>query len=195
MRVLAILTVCLGALAPGAHAQNIGGPLSQGVVQSPILVIEFDRVYAESAFGQRITRELEEEGARIAAENREIEAQLIEEERRLTEERATMDPVRFRELADEFDARVQRVRTERDAMARELGTRNEEARRRFVSAVQPVIEQLMRASGAAVILDRRSVFVASDAVDVTDRAIEGIDARIGEGVDLVPDPAAGISDN
>jgi Skp family chaperone for outer membrane proteins len=35
-----------------------------------------------------------------------------------------------------------------------------------------VLEKLMRASGAAVILERRSVFISINAVDITDQAIE-----------------------
>ncbi|MGP6086060.1 OmpH family outer membrane protein [Antarctobacter jejuensis] len=194
---LRILTLALALMTGAALSAQQTGPFTPGVVRSPILVIDFERVFDESAFGRRVNDDIEREGSAIAAENRKIEAELIEEERELTDLRATLPPSEFRALADAFDEKVQRLREEQDAKARALGTRTEEERRRFLSAVQPVIEDLLREAGAAIILERRSVFVAADAIDVTDRAITLIDAEVGAGAapetpdpPPAPDPAA-----
>ena len=175
------LCLVLALAAPALRAQSAGGPLDPGVVQSPVLVIEFDRVFGQSAFGRRVSAELEAEGAEIAAENRRLEAELTEEERRLTERRPTMAAEDFRALASAFDEKVQSLRQQQDAKARSLNQRSEEARRQFLAVAEPVLDRLMRESGAAVILERRTVFVAADAIDVTDDAIALIDAAIGTG--------------
>ncbi|WP_227446298.1 OmpH family outer membrane protein [Cognatishimia sp. F0-27] len=164
----------------------MAGTLSEGTVQSPILVIEFDRAFAQSAFGQRVLVEIEAEGASLAAENRRIEAELTEEERRLTDERAGMEPDEFRALARAFDEKVQRLRREQDIKARALNQRSEDARRQFLAVSEPVLQSLMRESGAAVILERRAVFLAANFIDVTDQAVDRIDNQIGDGADLTP---------
>ena len=64
----------------------------------------------------------------------------------------------------------------------------EKRRVTFLNATAPVLEDLMRASGAAVILDRRSVFLSATAVDITDDAIERLDAVLGDGSTMVPNP-------
>ena len=184
MRLSAVICLVLLSLAPAAGAQQIGGALDPGTVQSEILVIDFERLFGGSLFGQRVARELESAGEAVAAENRRIEAELIEEERELTEKRAQLPPDEFRELANAFDEKVTRLRDEQDAKAREIGDRSEDARRRFAAATQPVLTELMRESGAAVILERRAVFVAADSVDVTSIAISRLDAEIGDGSDL-----------
>lgn len=175
-------------LAGGAAAQGLGTPFETGMPQSEILVIDFERVFAESAFGRRVNEEIERDGRAIAAENRKIEAELIEEERRLTELRPTLAPDAFRELADAFDAKVQRLRNEQDAKARALGTRTDEAQRRFLTVAQPVLEGLLNEAGASLILERRTVLVAADSIDITDRAIERIDVQIGSGAPDGPAP-------
>jgi len=179
----------------GALPAQQSGPVAPPPVQSPVLVIDFERVFDQSAFGRRVNDEIESESRVIAAENRRIEAELIEEERRLTDLRPTLAPEEFRRLADEFDEKVQRLRSEQDAKARAIGTRTEEARRRFLTVAQPVLEELLREAEAAVILERRSVFVSVDAIDVTDRAARLIDEQIGAGAaadtDPPPDPAPG----
>ncbi len=186
-----LLILALLAFAPAAGAQQIGGTLDPGTIQSPILVIDFERMFEESRYGASVAREIEEEGAEIAAENRRIEAELIEEERALTKRRSELPPDEFRALANAFDEKVTRLRDEQDAKARNLGNRNENARRRFAAAAQPVLSELMRSTGAAVILERRAVFVAADSVDVTATAIRRIDVAIGDGEDLPPLDAGG----
>ncbi len=197
MTARAALLVLLGALAfPVAALAQGGGatldvPLATGVpVGSPgtrVLIIDQDRVVLSSAFGQRVRREVEAEFVALTEENRRIEADLIEEERRLTEQRATMPPEEFRELADAFDARVVTIRAEQDAKTRALSQREDEAFARLLIAAQPVFEALLAEYGAELILDRRVVFFASGRVDITDEAIERINAFLGEDVPELDD--------
>jgi Skp family chaperone for outer membrane proteins len=183
MKAAALLLLALfwqAALVPAAAAQQLG------VVQSPILTIESERLFTESAFGQRIAQEIEEEGAALAAENRRIEGELTAEEKDLTERRATMEPEAFRELADAFDQKVQQIRRTQDAKARALTQRRDAGRVAFLQAAVPVLEELMQEAGAAVVLERGSVFLSANASDITDAAISRMDASIGDGQELDP---------
>ena len=187
----ALVALFFAAWPPAAQAQLFDP--APDPVQSPVLVIEFDRFFEQSAFGRRVAIERDAEGAAIAAENRRIESELTTEERELTERRASLEPEEFRALADAFDEKVQRLREEQDTKARAFGARSDEARRQFIAAAQPVLEGLMRDAGAAVILERRTVFVAAEAVDVTDLAIKRIDLAIGDGREapVAPDAPTG----
>ncbi|KAA8608160.1 OmpH family outer membrane protein [Salipiger aestuarii] len=173
---------------PGA-ARSVQQP--QGVVRSALLTIEIDRLFAESAYGARVAAMIEDEGTQIAAENRRIEAELTEEERALTEQRAALEPARFRSLADAFDQKVQALRQEQDAKARALGTLSEESRRQFLQLAEPVLGEIMQQAGAAVLLDKRTVFLSADVIDITDVAISRIDEAIGDGAGTaLPQPSA-----
>lgn len=182
---VAALAFLLAGVTPG-HTQpapvNDGAPAATMAVQSPVLTIDSERMFRESAFGQRVNREIDAQSAELAAENREIEASLEAEERALTEKRATLEPKEFRALADAFDQKVQRTRSEQAAKNRALGDRLDRAREDFLEAAVPVLEQLMRNSDAAVILERRRVFVSSTAIEVTDAAITLLDETIGSGL-------------
>lgn len=178
IRIAALLLALCVLQTPGAQAQQFG------TIQSPILTIESDRLFSGSEFGKRVAQEREADSAVLSAENRRIEAQLTEEERSLTERRATMDPEAFRALADAFDAKVQEIRRTQDAKARDLNQRGEADQVIFLQAVVPVLEQLMTDAGAAVLLERGSVFLSLNATDVTDLAIERINSAIGDGQHL-----------
>jgi len=173
---LLALALAGAPVPPGtAHAQ------APEDLQSDFLLIDQERLFAGSLFGQRVLAVIEAESASLAEENRRIEARLIEEERALTEQRATLPPEEFRALADEFDARVTQIRIEQDRKARALGERETVEQRRFLDAIVPILGRVMQDYGALALLDRRTVFLSDDRLDVTDLLIERIDAVLGDG--------------
>jgi len=157
-------------------------------LQSPILVVESDRLYFDSLFYQRVAREITVAREALEAENAQIAADLESEELDLTERRAEISPDDFRTLADAFDEKVRRVRQAQDIKARALLSRQEQGRAEFLTAAAPVLEEMMREAGTVVILERREVFLSLNAIDVTERALARIDARLGDGTSTPPVP-------
>lgn len=183
---LGALFGALLCVAPPVPAQQDGGLSNLGVVQSLILTVAPDALYAQSDFGQRIVREIEADSVEIAAENRRIEAELTAEERELTELRDSLAPADFRARAEAFDEKVQRLRREQDEKARAVGQRSDDARRALLTAAQPILLQLMIESGAVAVLDRRSVLLSVESVDITDEAIQRVNAEFGAGAAILP---------
>jgi len=107
MRALLLAAGAALALQAGGAplaAQDIGRDL--GLPESAVLVIDPSRLFAETQFGKRVAAELDVEGEALAKENRAIEAQLVDEEQTLTEQRAAMTPQKFRTAADAFNEKV-----------------------------------------------------------------------------------------
>ena len=170
----ACLAIVVALLAPPVSAQ----PLSEGqrVVRSPVLSINYDRFFAGSALGQELVAELEAERIMLEAENRRIEAELEAEEIDLTEARDTMPADEFREAAKAFDEKVEKIRSERRQLALELTQKSDALRKRFDDAALPILTEIVRESGAVVVVDTRSVVLTLEAIDITTMAIERLDA-------------------
>ncbi|WP_010138350.1 OmpH family outer membrane protein [Oceanicola sp. S124] len=180
-------SLVIAGLAGSVAAQDA---VADVVPRTPVLVVDSERLFSDSAFGQQLADRIEQAATEIAAENRRIEAALAEEEQALTDRRPTMTPDEFRAMADAFDEKVTRIRRERDEAAAGLGEDSDAVRRQFLVAVEPVLYGLMQEAGSAVILERRTVFVTREVVDVTDEAIQRIDTQL-----LQPqDPVAGQGD-
>lgn len=177
MRATRLLTLVIAAwlgLLPGlAGAQTFSG-----LPRSPILTVDSERLFSDSRYGASLVKKIEAQASEIAADNRRIEAELADEERALTDLRPTIEPEKFRLLAEEFDAKVSEIRREREEMTKTLGQDSDAARRAFLEAAEPVLNTLMLEAGAAVILEHRNIFVSRDIVDITDEAIERIDATL-----------------
>ncbi len=179
---IAVMLLMIAVAAGSTQAQQLGLP------QGAILTISTDRTFAESQFGQRVAADVEAQSAVLAAENRRIEAELIAEEKDLTERRPGMESTAFRALADAFDQKVQSTRVAQETKARALNQIADKARVEFLQVARPILEDLMRESGAGVILERSNVFLSANATDITDLAIERIDAAIGDGAGLSGEP-------
>ncbi len=180
---LACLGVGVGAGPAGpALAQNLDGQFDQqlGQVVSPILLLDRERLFSDSAYGKRISAQLEAERQRQEARTRAIEEELKAEELALTRERANLSVEEFRARADAFDAKVESLRAERDRAQADLVAQIEQARARFLQQISPVLAAILRESGAVIMLDKRVALLASRQIDVTDQAIARIDAALAE---------------
>ena len=157
----------------------------------PIATLDQEALFLRSAFGQRLQRDLETQRDALAAENRRIESGLIAEEQALTEKRKTLAPGEFTPLAQDFDRKVESIRSEQDAKARALQQRLDRERQLFLSQVGPVLAEILRTRGALVLIDSAAVLIAAAGVDITDQAIAAIDARLGDGSGLDRSAPAG----
>lgn len=146
-----------------------------GVVQSPIVLLDPERLFEQTKLGKSLAAAVEAERLELIALNRKLEGELESEEKALTEKRANTTPEEFRDLADAFDAKVQQIRRDSERRARDLERNRERAPRDFLRQVEPILVALMRETGAVAVLDRRSVLLSADVVNITELAIQRID--------------------
>ena len=174
---LRALCVFLALMMPLAlDAQQLGVP------QASVVTLSSEELFADSAFGQRVLREIEVESALLAEENERIVVELSQEEKELTEQRATLPAEEFRPLAEAFDTKVQSHREGQRAKLDALARRSEEAQQTFFEIVRPILVDLLREFGASVMIERSNVVVST--TDITEAAIARIDAAIGDGSTL-----------
>lgn len=185
----AVLVALAGPLPAQDPPRLPVDPGTQLPVQSPVLILRQDELFERSAFGRASVVRIEEANRALLAENRQIEAALEAEERDLTQRRSSLPAAEFRALAEAFDTKVEGIRAAQEAKGRAIARSRDEDRQKFFSAVVPILAEIMREAGAAVILDDAAVILSFDRVDITALAVARIDAAIGAGESLAPAPA------
>lgn len=184
-----ILSAVLSFGSAAVFAQQAEAPVVAGdagaLIQSGILTVDLEALFEGSEFRRSFDSAYQSAAQELLAENLRIEEALTSEERSLAERRPDMDPVEFRAEADAFAAKVDEIRAAQDAKEAQLDSMLSDARQAFISAASPVLGEIMRERGAVVILDRRTVFMTRSTVDVTEAAIERINAEIGDGTTLI----------
>ena len=183
------LSIAALAVPVDVAAQSASGeagqerPPAQQIIEvpSPILTLDWEDLYARSAWGNRVAADLEAASSALNRENARIADGLVEEERSLTERRAKMDPEAFRTEADAFDQRVIGIRRAQETKARSLSAQADSERNRFISAAIGLLDAMIEARGAVVVIDRRAIIRGAGAVDVTDEMVTRVDAVLGDG--------------
>lgn len=187
-RVSAAAALIWAAVAFAGQAQETGAGADAGdpaappaaaaaepTLPPPILTLNQDRLFAESAFGRAVQARAEAESAALTAENRRLEEALAAEERALTDRRASLPTDEFTRLANEFDAKVEDIRAAQDAKSRAITRRIEEDRQRFFEAATPVLGDLLAETGAAAILADSAIVMSLTSLDITPAAIARMD--------------------
>lgn len=174
----AALALSLAVAVPVAAQEPAGTPPAAPT----ILLLDQERMFEQSQWGLRALAQIGEDSNTLAAENRRIEADLSAEEKDLAAKRATLPADEFRSLADAFDRKVIEIRRNQDTKLRDLNRLNDAERQAFFAEAAPILRDFLLASqGAVAILDRRAVLVATESIDVTDKAIALMDAQLGAG--------------
>lgn len=141
-----------------------------------IRVLDQDRLINASRLGQALLADLRAAEAALERDNQAVIDQLAAEERALTEARATLDPDEFRARAEDFDRRVEIIRTERNRLSQELAQRYEAETQRFFETALPVLTRLMEDEGILALIRPELLILGVDWLDITDLAIARLDA-------------------
>ena len=171
IRKLAI-TIWFSLFAAILHAQTPAPP------SSVILVVDQEALFTGTEVGQQILKEIDDATSELLAENKRIENELIAEEQQLTELRATLSNEEFRSLADAFDEKTQSIRATQNQKSDAIGQSLETQRREYFQAIIPILGRIMQQERAIAILNKRTVLISLNAIDVTSRAIAQINAEL-----------------
>jgi Skp family chaperone for outer membrane proteins len=158
------------------------GPLPN----TAVIIIDKERVLSDTKYGQRLNAEMRRMELVQIADNRRLSSALGQEEAHLTELRTTLSSDEFRLLASEFDTKVQRISDEQQTKNQKRIDQRRQDQLQLFAATAPVFEQLMRDTGANVILELRFALIWNDAINMTDVAIQRIDAFLGDGTNRIP---------
>jgi len=148
---------------------------------SPVLTVDLERIARESDYGQRMAAELQADTVILQSEFNRIEAELIAEEQSLVIKRDTLSSDEFKKLSQAFDEKVVSLRAEQAEKQTTLQARQVDEQREILQRIAPILYEIVSARGGAALIDRRNIVLDLSSVDITDRAIELMNQRLGDG--------------
>ena len=151
------------------------------VIPSPVLVVDIERVYAESEFGRRIESDYQNAGLLLSSENDAFLAELEAEERNIADRRDDMTVEEFRAEAEAFDIKVQDIRAQQDELVETLEARRLAGQTAFETQLRPILGQLMIDNRGVVLLEKEAAYLFVTNIDITDQAIAAVNAALGDG--------------
>jgi outer membrane protein len=159
----------------------LAGP---AMAQTKVIVIDRDRILAQSQVGQHVAERLTTIEAEMAAELQAIGAPLAQERDALNAETASMTPAAVQARPDLMQ-RIEALNANAAAFEQARRIRAEELERTRVQALRPVgealdgiVQQLVADEAPDLLLDRSVLYYASDNVDMSATLIAQLNAQL-----------------
>ena len=179
--------LCL-PMAQGVAAQQLPnlaiGQTLNPAIGAPVLqfrTLDEETLFSASLFGQRVLSEIEQASRALEQENARLLDDLTARELALTDARATMEPAEFRAAADAFDLEAEATRRAQAEKRQRLADYQDNEQRRFFLLAAPILQAVLAATGAQVVIDARAVILGVDGMDLTREAIDAVNQGLGDG--------------
>lgn len=166
------LTAAVIAMAAPANAQT------------NVLIMNEERIIAESQVGQHIATRMQAIRAEMDAELQALLTPIQEESDRLNAETASLTPEAIQARPDlmqriqALNAQAQQAEALRQRLAQELQATQRQAMRPVLEALQAVLQEVVAERGAQILIDRSAVVYADPSIDVSDSVIERLNQRL-----------------
>ena len=171
----------LAALALGtATALPTAAFAQAAAAQTSIIVVDMDRVGADSAAGKSGQTQLKAKVDSLQARGKSLADQLRSEEETLLKARQanTMAPEAFQAKVKDLQTKQNNARTELGNRENELQRSQAAVRQQIFNAVGPIIQAVMRERGASIVLTRDAALAVAPTLDVTADVIRRLDAAL-----------------
>ncbi len=165
---LAATVLSLGLCVSAAQAQSA----------TNILVIDEGRVFSSADAGRSALAQLKVYGEQISAELDAERKALSTERDRIGQQRATLTPEQLKARITALEKRAGNFEKMADGKARDLDATRTATLKTLNASLQPVLEEIVKARNASILLDKGNLIYAAAALDVTDEVIVKINARL-----------------
>ncbi len=142
-----------------------------------IAVVDAGRVFQESQYGTNLLEELKQlrEQKRAEGQVKQGDAKALQD--RITQSRLALSPEKLEELQKELEQKVIALQRFEDDAKREIDEASTTAMTEFNAQIMPVIDQVAREKGFALIFNKyeAGLLFAHEQVDITDTVIARFD--------------------
>lgn len=145
------------------------------------LVIDMNRVRVESRAGEEIRAASEELRGALREEIRVREEVIRQDERKLADERGSLQPAEFRERVRAFEGKVIEQRKFAEEQSRRLQFAMRRAQAQLGRATQAVLAEIMKQAGAELLFDKTQIVLVAEEYDITDEVISRLNEVVEPG--------------
>lgn len=183
------------APAPRAAAPAPAAAAAGSALQMPrIIVIDRAFILQRSSAGRDMMTQAQKLNADAETQFRGEQGQLQTEATQLQQQLAILAPDARDQKEKEFTAKETSLQQRVQQRQQEIQAGIAKAAREVETALEPILQTLMRERGANMLLDRSAVILASSDIDVTPVAIQRLDQKLPHvKVELVKAPASAVA--
>ena len=138
-------------------------------------IIDLNKILSEAKAATDAAEQIEKIAGQIQEEINESDEKILNEQNKLIESQSIMAPEAFEVKRIEYEKKVQNYNISRQEKLISIDMLVSESRNNVLNALKPILEDISNAKGITVLLEKNSVLLNADNMDITDEALKRLD--------------------
>ena len=143
-------------------------------------VIDINKILAESDAAVMASKQIEEIAIEVENEIKNSDEEIIKEQNLLIESQAIMAPEAFESKRNEYEIKVQNYNNERQSKLLKIDELIAVSRNNVLNALKPILEDISNEKGITILLEKGSVMLNADKMDITDEVLKKLNKEFPE---------------
>ena len=143
-----------------------------------IAIVDLNLILSDSKAAKNATKQFEE--IQKSTEDKIItsDKKMLDERNKLIEQQSVIAPEAFELKAKDYEKKLQEYQTDKQNKLRKLEGVLQKARNEILENVKPILEDLSKELGVTVILEKNSVLLSANNMDITDDVIKKLNKEL-----------------
>ena len=141
-------------------------------------VVDLNYILSESDAAVDAAKQIEDIAKQIEEEIQNTDQSLIDEQNKLIESQQIMAPAAFDEKRKEYENKVQNYNVTRQEKLMSIDRIVSESRNEVLDALKPILEEISNEKGITVLLEKNSVLLNAENMDITDEALKALNKKL-----------------
>ena len=143
-----------------------------------IAIVDLNLILSESKAAKNATKQFEAIQKSTEDEIIASDKKMLDERNKLIEQQSVIAPEAFELKATDYEKKLQGYQSDKQNKLRKLEGVLQKARNEILENVKPILEDLSKELGVTVILEKNSVLLSANNMDITDSVIKKLNKKL-----------------
>tara|TARA_Y100000768_G_scaffold263191_1_gene200702 strand:- start:140 stop:697 length:558 start_codon:yes stop_codon:yes gene_type:complete len=141
-------------------------------------VLDLNKVLLDAKAAKDAAEDIDKIARNIENELASSDESMIKEQNKLIEAQSIMSPEAFESKRKEYEEKVQNYNIERQKKLLSIDRLVESSRNQILDQLKPILEEISDTKGITVILEKGTVLLNADTMDITDEVIKNLNKAL-----------------
>ena len=148
--------------------------------ETSIAIIDLNKILTESKAAEKAGKDIDNISTNIQDEMKISDDEIIAEQQKLIEQQAIIAPEAFEIKAGEFETKAKLYEVERQEKLLKIDQIIQDARNTILESMKPILESLSEELEITIILEKGTVILSTDKMDITDIVLKRLNKELPE---------------
>ena len=140
--------------------------------------LDFKYILNESVAGKKAQNFLKNKLDKGINDLKVKEQKLQEEEKQIIQQKKIIKPEEYKSKVDSLRSKVSTLQKERNKLLQDVATQRSKARSELLKNLNPLIEEYMKEKNFRMVVDKKSLLLADQNLDITKDIMERLNKKI-----------------